>query len=108
MLAPATVTVLNPLLYRHLNYDPVTDFAPVAQVVRYRFAFAVGLDNPAKTLPEFIAWAKQHPLQANYGTPGAGSLPHLIGVVLSQASQVDMVQVATQFVSLHLGQVLQY
>jgi tripartite-type tricarboxylate transporter receptor subunit TctC len=93
MLAPIAVTVLNPLVYRHLSYDPVTDFAPVAQVAHYSIAFAVGSNNPAKTIPEFIAWAKAHPAQANFGTTAAGGLPHLFGVAVAEAGRVEMVHV---------------
>ena len=59
-LAPIVVPVVGPLVFRNLRYDPVKDFAPVTQVLTFRYALAVGPNHPARTGPEFIAWAKTH------------------------------------------------
>ena len=93
MLAPIAVTVLAPLVLEPLGYDPVKDFAPVAQVGRYEFALAVRPDHPARTVPELIAWARANPAQATFGTAGAGSVPHLLGVMLSRATGTELVHV---------------
>ena len=93
LLAPIAVTVLAPFVLEPLNYDPVRDFAPVAQVAKYEYALAVNSNHPARTVPEFVAWAKANPAQATYGTPGAGSVPHLIGVMVSRASGIELVHV---------------
>lgn len=93
LLVPLFVPVLAPLVFKHLNYDPVTDFAPVTQVATYPIAFFVGADHPARTLPEFVAWAKANPAHADYGTVAAGSLPHFFGVMIGKASGIDMVHV---------------
>ena len=69
MLVPVVVPVLAPLVYKQLSYDPARDFAPVAQVATYQFAFAVSPGHPAKTVPEFVAWLKTNPTQANFGSP---------------------------------------
>ena len=91
LLAPIVVSVLAPLVFRDLSYDPSKDFAPVAQVARYSFAFAVRPDHPARTVPEFVAWAKVNPAQARFGTAGSGSIPHLLGVMVSRATGTDLV-----------------
>jgi len=91
LLAPIVVTVLAPLVFRDLSYDPSKDFAPVAQVVRYSFVLAVRPDHPARTVPEFVAWAKVNPAQARFGTAGSGSIPHLLGVMVSRATGTDLV-----------------
>jgi tripartite-type tricarboxylate transporter receptor subunit TctC len=93
LLAPIVVTVLAPLVFRDLNYDPSKDFAPVAQVARYPFALAVRPDHPARTVPEFVAWAKANPARATYGTPGSGGVPHLLGVMVGRATGTDLVHV---------------
>jgi tripartite-type tricarboxylate transporter receptor subunit TctC len=93
LLAPIVVTVLAPLVFRDLRYDPAKDFAPVGQVARYPFALAVRADHPARTVPELLAWAKASPSRATFGTPGSGSLPHLLGVMIARASGVDLVHV---------------
>ena len=94
LLAPIVVTVLAPFVFRDLSYDPAKDFAPVAQVVRYPFALAVRADHPARTVPELVAWAKANPSRATFGTPGAGGVPHLLGVMVARASNTDLVHVS--------------
>jgi tripartite-type tricarboxylate transporter receptor subunit TctC len=94
MLVPVVVPVLAPLVYKQLSYDPVKDFAPVAQVATYQFAFAVGPANPATTVPEFVAWLKANPREANFGSPAPGSLPHFFGLMVGKATGVDMVHIA--------------
>ena len=85
--------VLVPLVFKDVNYDPEKDFAPVSQVARYGFGFAVAADHPARTVPEFVAWAKANPARATFGTPGTGSLPHFLGVMLRQAAGIELVHV---------------
>jgi tripartite-type tricarboxylate transporter receptor subunit TctC len=93
LLAPIVVPVLAPMVFRNLRYDPVKDFAPVAQVVTFRYALAIGPNHPARTGPEFVAWARAHREQATYGTPGAGSVPHFFGVMVGQETGTELVHV---------------
>ncbi len=94
MLVPVVVPVLAPLVYKQLSYDPARDFAPVAQVATYQFAFAVGPGHPAKNVSEFVAWLKVNPTQANFGSPAPGSLPHFFGLMVGKATGVEMVHIA--------------
>jgi tripartite-type tricarboxylate transporter receptor subunit TctC len=93
MLAPIVATVLAPLVWSHLDYDPGRDFAPVAHVANYPVALAVNVGNPAQNLSEFVAWAKASPSRANYGVSSAGNLPHLFGVIVGQATGMPWVAV---------------
>ncbi len=93
MVAPIVVPVLAPLVYRKLDYDPVRDFAPVGQIARFQFAFAVGADHPARTLSQFVDWAKANPSRASFGTPAAGSIPHFLGVMIGAATGIEMTHV---------------
>jgi tripartite-type tricarboxylate transporter receptor subunit TctC len=93
MLAPMVVTVLAPMVWSHLDYDPGRDFAPVAHIADYPIALAVKFDHPARNLPEFVAWAKASPAAANYGVSALGSLPHLFGVIVGQATGMQWVAV---------------
>ena len=93
LLSPAVVHILAPLVFKHLEYDPAKDFAPVSHIARFQFALAVGADHPARTLPEFVAWVKAHPEQANYGSPAAGSFAHFFGVMICQATGIEMVHI---------------
>ena len=94
LLAPIVVTVLAPLVFRDLSYDPARDFAPVAQVARYPFVLAVRPDHPARTVPEFVAWAKANPPRATFGTPGSGAVPHLLGVMIGRATGIDLIHIS--------------
>jgi len=93
LLAPIVIPVLSPLVFRNLRYDPMKDFAPVAQVATFRYALAVSANHPARTAPEFIAWAKAHREQATFGTSGAGSVPHFFGVMVGQMTGTELVHV---------------
>lgn len=93
LLAPVAMVALAPLVFRHLPYDPIKDFAPVAQVAEFRYALAVERDHPARTLQELVAWARTNPARASYGTPGAGGVPHLFGVMIAGATGAPLVHV---------------
>ena len=93
LLTPIVVPVLAPLVFSKLAYNPVTDFAPVGQVANFQFALSVNAGHPAKSVQELIAWYKANPALANYGTPGAGSLPHFFGVMLAGGAGIDLVHV---------------
>ncbi|MGR4871127.1 Bug family tripartite tricarboxylate transporter substrate binding protein [Variovorax sp. LARHSF232] len=90
LVAPIAVTVLAPMVLKRLSYDPTKDFAPVSQIAKFQYAFAVSPTHPARTVPEFIAWAQANPGQANYGTPGAGSVPHYLGTLVGRETGVEM------------------
>jgi tripartite-type tricarboxylate transporter receptor subunit TctC len=93
LLAPIWVPVIGPLVLRDPNYDPAKDLAPVAQIAKYEFAFAVAASHPARTVSEFAAWAQANPARASVGNPGAGSLPHFLGVMLGREAGLALVQV---------------
>jgi tripartite-type tricarboxylate transporter receptor subunit TctC len=93
LLAPIAVPVIVPLVFKEPNLDPARDLVPIAQVSKYEFAFAVGADHPARTVHEFVVWAKARPAQVTFGTPGAGSVSHFLGVMLGQAAGLELVHV---------------
>jgi tripartite-type tricarboxylate transporter receptor subunit TctC len=82
-----------------VQYDPVKEFTPIASVVKFDNAIATGPVTGARTLKELIAWIREHPTQASYGTPAAGSMPHILGVALGNSIGVKMVHVPYKTVS---------
>jgi tripartite-type tricarboxylate transporter receptor subunit TctC len=86
-----------PQLY-DVQYDPVKDFTPIASVAKFDNALAVAAGGP-KSLKELMAWIKEHPGEASFGTPGAGSQPHLLGTALGNSLRVKMVHVPYKSVS---------
>lgn len=71
---------INPALYGRVPYDPLRDFAPVAQTVRAAQVLVVRPDLPAASLPEFLALARRRPV--SLGSPGNGSIGHLASELL--------------------------
>ena len=90
MIAPVAVIVFAPLTYNNLRYDPFTDFAPVSLVANFRLVLTVGPGTPARTLREYIAWAKENRANATYGVPLAGGPGHFFGVLLARATGADL------------------
>jgi tripartite-type tricarboxylate transporter receptor subunit TctC len=68
---------INPALYKQINYDPNRDFVPISLYVKSPFILAVNPSVPAKTVPEFIKYAKEAATPINYASVGAGGLQHL-------------------------------
>jgi len=77
VLASVASLAMSPGLHGKVPYDPVNDFAPVAQVVDVTSLLTVHPAMPAKSLKEFVALAKQRPGMINVGNPGTGSIAHL-------------------------------
>lgn len=90
MLSPIAVTVFAPLTRKSLRYDPTADFAPVSLAAHFQMALAVGPGSPAKTLHEYIAWARTKPANAACGVPLAGGPTHFLAVMLARATGLDL------------------
>jgi tripartite-type tricarboxylate transporter receptor subunit TctC len=92
IVTPMSMLGIYPNTYKKLPYDPVADFLPVSQVVRFDFALAVGTMVPAsvRTLPEFVAWCKANPTSASFGSPAAGSVPHFVGELFGRAAGIKL------------------
>jgi tripartite-type tricarboxylate transporter receptor subunit TctC len=89
LMATSTTLAINKTLYKKLPYDPVKDFAPIALVAAVPFALIANPQIPAKTLSEFIAYAKSKPGLA-YGSAGNGSPQHLGAEMLKTAAGIDI------------------
>jgi tripartite-type tricarboxylate transporter receptor subunit TctC len=85
--------VINATLYERLNFNLLRDIAPVASIVRVPNVMEVNLAFPAKTVPEFIAYAKANPGKINFGSPGIGTSNHISGELFKMLTGVNMVHV---------------
>lgn len=94
LLTPGSMLTIYPYTFPKLQYK-VTDVAPISTALYTAHAFGVGPLVPAsvRTLREYLDWARANPGLANYGTPGAGSMPHLVAALLEKASGVAMKQI---------------
>jgi tripartite-type tricarboxylate transporter receptor subunit TctC len=90
----ASIVVLNPQLYKKLPYDPVKDFRMLAVITDLPVLMEVHPSVPAKTVAEFVAYAKQNPGKLNFGSAGTGGTTHLAGEMFRQMAGIDMVHVA--------------
>jgi len=77
-------------LYRTLSYSPTKDLAPVALLSKFPFFMFVPNSSPAKTVAEFIAYAKANPGKLIMASPGTGSGPHLAEVLFMQMAHIQM------------------
>src|SRR5437764_5505267 len=89
----ASIFVLNPLLYKKLPYDPTRDFKMLALVTDLPVVMEIHPSVPAKTVAEFVAYAKQNPGKLNFGSAGTGGTIHLAGEMFKQIAGIDIVHV---------------
>jgi tripartite-type tricarboxylate transporter receptor subunit TctC len=93
LLAASSSNSWNVALYDRLSFDFLHDTAPVASVLRTNNVLVVHPSVPAKTVPEFIAYAKANPGKINMATGGIGSAGHLCGELFKAMAGVDLVAV---------------
>ena len=74
-----SVIILNPLLYKKLSYDPARELRMLALVTDLPVVMEIHPSLPAKTVAEFVAYAKQNPGKLNFGSAGTGGTIHLAG-----------------------------
>jgi tripartite-type tricarboxylate transporter receptor subunit TctC len=90
LLLIATPNAINATLYDKLNYNFIRDIAPVAGIIREPNVMVLNPSVPAKTVPDFIAYAKANPRKINMASSGNGSSPHVAGELFKMMTGVDM------------------
>ena len=95
LVGTGAYSTIYPYVYPKLSYDPDRDLAPAAIAAETSVALALGPAVPAsvRSLGAFVDWARANPGGATYATPGAGTLLHLVGALLSRSSGVPLVHV---------------
>ena len=93
LMGAVATHAINPTLYTNIPYDPVKDFAPVTQVASTPNVLVVNPSLPVHDVREFIAYAKAHPGQLNFGSGSTGSAGHLAGELFKTMAGVQMVHV---------------
>ena len=92
MMATPDLTI-NAALYKSLPFDVARDFTPITEIVGAPNVLVVHPSIKANTLKEFVALAQQNPGTFNYGSGGAGSLPHLLAELFNRAAKVNIVHI---------------
>ena len=93
LLFVTSINASNAALYDNLNFNFIRDIAPVASIDRLPFVMEVNPSVPAKTVPEFIAYARVNLGKINMASVGNGSTPHLSGELFKMMTGVNMVHV---------------
>lgn len=89
----ASIFVLNPLLYKKLPYDPARDFSLLSVITDAPMIMEVHPSVPARTIAEFVVYAKKNPGKLNFGSAGTGGTVHLAGEMFKQMAGVEMTHV---------------
>lgn len=95
LITPSSMLSIYPYTYPKLRYT-LDDVAPVSLGATFDHGLAVGPGVPerVRTLADLLDWMRANPASANYGSPGAGSMPHMVGVLLGQFTKIDMRHIA--------------
>jgi tripartite-type tricarboxylate transporter receptor subunit TctC len=93
LLSVTVANAINATLYNNLNFDYLRDFAQVASIDIVPNVMDINIDVPAKTIPEFIAYAKANPGKISMASGGIGSSPHVSGELFKMMAGIEMVHV---------------
>ena len=93
LLMASTAAFTNAALYDNLRFNFIRDIAPVASLTSSAFVMIVNPAFPARTVPELIAYAKQHPGKINMASGGTGTVTHVAGELFKAMAGVDMLHV---------------
>jgi tripartite-type tricarboxylate transporter receptor subunit TctC len=93
LLLVATPHAVNVTLYQQQSVNVLNDIVPVASINDDAFAMVVPLSSPAKTVAEFVAYAKANPGKLNMGSSGSGNLSHLAGELFRMMTDIELVHV---------------
>ena len=94
VMGTSSTHATNPALYRNLPYQPLRDFAPVAQVAFIPNLLVVHPDVPARDLPALIALGKARPGSLNFGNAGSGTSQHLSAAMIASRAGIEVTHVA--------------
>lgn len=90
---PTGTVAVNPSIYPRMPFDPMRDLLPVSLVAEVQGILIVNNALPARTVPELLALARSQPGKLTFGSPGAGSIIHLLGEQLKLLAKIDIVHV---------------
>src|SRR5947209_2517998 len=93
LLAIGSNNLINATLYDNLSYDFIRDIAPVGSVYRVPQVMEVNPSFPARTVPEFIAYANANPGKINFASAGSGSVAHVTGELFKMMTGIHMLHV---------------
>src|SRR5258706_2370716 len=93
LLLGALALAINRFLYASLNYDSITDLAPVSLLCRFPNILAVPASSPLTSVRSFIDYAKANRGKVTYSSPGIGTTPHLSGELFMRKAGIELIHV---------------
>ncbi|WP_239478199.1 tripartite tricarboxylate transporter substrate binding protein [Hydrogenophaga sp. YM1] len=96
ILTPSGLTVVYPHTFKKLGYDATKDFTPISLIARFQFVVVAGPSAQAKSIQDMVLQAKASPGSLTYGTPGLGTLPQFVGIMIEQTAGVRLNHVPFQ------------
>jgi tripartite-type tricarboxylate transporter receptor subunit TctC len=93
LLLVTAANAINATLYDKLNFNFIRDIAPVAGIMRVPYVMVVNPSVPAKSVPEFIAYAKANPRKPSMASAGTGAGSHIAGELFNMMAGVNMIHV---------------
>jgi len=93
LMTVVTGNAINATLYPNLNFNFIRDIAPIASIGGGAYVMVVNPSVPAKTIPEFIVYAKANPGKINYASAGIGGPTHVFGALFATMTGIELVQV---------------
>lgn len=93
LLLAVSTNAVNVSIYKNLNFNFIRDLAPVASIGSTPFVMLSNPEFPAKSFPEFVAYAKAHPGKINMASQGIGTTPHVCGELLKMMTGINFVHV---------------
>src|SRR5438876_7804629 len=92
-IATISTHVVNPIVRTDLRYDSLKDFSFISQIAAVPSVVSIHPSVPAQNMAEFIDYARKNPGKLNFGTPGIGSLGHLLGETFKYSAKVNLTHV---------------
>ena len=92
-MAGVSAVAIEPIIRPREQFDPTRDLAPITLATRSEYGLAVSNALNVRKLQELVQWARANPSKAAFGSPGAGSPPHLFGVLFVGSAEIDMLHV---------------
>ena len=96
LVMPSGPVVLFPHVFKKLSYDVNKDLAPISQLASFQFCVVSGPKSNVKSMAELVARAKADPSTATYGSPGNGTVPHFLGLMIAEAAGIQLQHVPYQ------------
>ncbi|GAA4340526.1 tripartite tricarboxylate transporter substrate binding protein [Pigmentiphaga soli] len=106
MMGTIGVMAINPLIYKDVRFNPLRDFTPVARLVSFSNILVVNPQLPIHSVKELIDYAKKHPGDLHYGSPGVGGSPHMASLVFGQMAGIDIVHAPYKGAALALNDLM--